>query len=184
MDDKTAKQEQRSARNIISDAVSVGYRVIEDQILQGRDAAERFRAGTYNAADAEADIKKLLDRVMNLVKELGTAGFELASAAIRDPRGATFRGADVVIETRSVKPVQAKCDLRPPSANFVPSVPALYSNDPKAPPLTKIRFDVRDSQLVLVIAVPDDQPSGTYAGAIVDMETNVAGGFISVTIGK
>jgi hypothetical protein len=184
MADDTTTRAPRGANVIISEAVSRGYQVIEDQILQGRDAAERFRAGTYNSADAEADIKKLLDRVMNLVKELGTAGFELAGAAMRDTRVATTRSADVAIETRSATPVQVKYSLTPTSAGFIPSVPALYSNDPHSPPLRKVRFEPKDGRLVLVVDIPDKQPPGVYAGAIVDMETNQAGGFISVSIQK
>jgi hypothetical protein len=187
MADDTKKPQPRSANTIIGDAVSRGYKVIEDQILQGRDAAERFRAGTYNSADAEADVKKLVNRVMDLVKELGTAGFELAAAAIRDPRDphstpSPSQSPDVAIETHSARPIQVTCKLSPPSARFVPSVPALYSNDPKVPPLKGIRFEARDNRPVLLVDIPDDQPLGTYAGAIVDMNTNQAGGFVSVSI--
>jgi hypothetical protein len=191
MADDTKKPQPRSANAIIGDAVSRGYKVIEDQILQGRDAAERFRAGTYNSADAEADVKKLVNRVMDLVKELGTAGFELAAAAIRDPRApphdphakpSPSQGPDVAIETHSARPVQVTCKLSPPSARFVPSVPALYSNDPNVPPLKSLRFELRDDRPILLVDIPDDQPLGTYAGAIVDMNTNQAGGFVSVSI--
>jgi hypothetical protein len=191
MADNTTKPQPRTANAIIGDAVSRGYKVIEDQIQQGRDAAERFRAGTYSSGDAEADIKKLVNRVMDLAKDLGTAGFELAAAAIRDPRApprdphsppSPSQSPDVAIETHSARPVQVTCKLSPPSARFVPSVPALYSNNPEAPPLKGIRFDVRDNRPVLLVNIPDDQPLGTYAGAIVDMSTNEAGGFVSVSI--
>jgi hypothetical protein len=191
MADNTTKPQPRTANAIIGDAVSRGYKVIEDQIQQGRNAAERVRAGTYSSGDAEDDIKKLVTRVMDLAKDLGTAGFELAAAAIRDPRTpprdppsppSPSQSPDVAIETHSARPVQVTCKLSPPSARFVPSVPALYSNNPEAPPLKGIRFDVRDNRPLLLVNIPDDQPLGTYAGAIVDMSTNEAGGFVSVSI--
>jgi hypothetical protein len=191
MADDTKKPQSRTANAIIGDAVSRGYKVIEDQILQGRDAAERFRAGTYNSADAEADVKKLVNRVLDLVKELGTAGFDLAAAAVRspsdtprDPNSAPSpsQNSDVAIETYSTRRVKVICKLNPPSARFVPSVPALHSNDPNVPPLKTIRFDVQDARPVLLVNISDDQPLGTYAGAIVDMSTNEAGGFVSVSI--
>jgi hypothetical protein len=191
MADNTTKPQPRTANAIIGDAVSRGYKVIEDQIQQGRDAAERFRAGTYNSGNAEEDIKTLVNRMMDLAKDLGTAGFELAAAAIRDPRApprdphstpSPSQSPDVAIETHSARRVQVTCKLSPPSARFVPSVPALYSNNPEVPPLKGIRLEVRDSRPVLIVTIQDNQPASTYAGAIVDLETNQAGGFVSVSI--
>lgn len=189
MSDDPTKTQPRSPNTIISDAVSRGYQVIEDQILQGRNAAERFRAGTYNAADVEADIKQLLDRVMDLVKELGTTGFELAAAAIRDPRAPPRpqqpghqQSSDVAIEIHGARPAEVACKLCPPFARFVPSVPALYSSDREVSPLKNIRFELRDNRPVLVIDIPEKQPPGKYSGAIVDRETNQAGGFVTVFI--
>jgi hypothetical protein len=190
MADDPKKPQPRTANAIIGDAVSLGYKVIEAQIQQGRDAAERVRAGTYSSSDVEADVKKLVNRVLDLVKDLGTAGFELAAATIRpgvpphDSQVAPSpsQAPEVAIETHSARPLQVTCKLSPPSARFTPSVPALYSKDPDAPPLRGIKLELRDNRPVLVVQIPDDQPLGTYAGAIVDMETNQAGGFVSVSI--
>ena len=190
MTDNTTKPQPRTANSIIGDAVSRGYKVIEEQINQGRDAAERFRAGTYNTADAEADVKKLVNRVLDLVKDLGTAGFELAAATIRpgvppqEPSGkpSPSQSPAVTIETHSTRPTQVSYKLTPPSTRFVPSVPALYSKDPAVPPLRDTKLELRDDRPILVIRIPNDQPLGTYAGAIVDMDTNQAGGFVSVSI--
>jgi hypothetical protein len=178
-----AAGQQQSVNRIISHAVDLGYKVIEDQIRQGRQAAERFRAGAYNSGDAEEDIKKLMERMLYLVKELGVVGFDLASAVIRDPRSSSaLGGSDLVIETHTARPVRVKYHVDPTSSRFVPSVPALYSANRDVPPLRSVRFEVRDNRPLLVVDIPDRQPAGIYAGAIVDMESNQAAGFISISL--
>ncbi len=62
-------------------------------------------------------------------------------------------------------------------------MPPLYASDRKLAPLEKIHFLVKgEAQPVLVIEVPDDQPAGTYAGAIVDEKTHEPGGDICVRV--
>src|SRR5690348_2338757 len=56
-----------SVDEIISDAVGLGYKVIGEHIRQGREAAEQIRDGTYSTGHAEADVKKLADRILYLL---------------------------------------------------------------------------------------------------------------------
>ena len=57
---------------------------------------------------------------------------------------------------------------------------ALHAGDEKGKPLTEITFVAGGTQQlsVLRIVVPDDQPSGVYTGAIVDMKTGEPGGHL------
>ena len=68
---------------VIGKAVKLAYRVVDDQIRQGRRAAELVRAGSYNAVDLEADLKSLLDRMIGLTKEVGAVSIELFDTLVR-----------------------------------------------------------------------------------------------------
>ena len=125
---------RKSVNRVISSAVDLGYKVIDDQIRQGQQAAERIRAGVYSSGDAEEDLKKLIERMTFLVKELGSVTLDMVSALVRDPRTLATESAEpgIAVETRSGRAVQVKCHLVPTSSRFVPHVLALHSPDPDA----------------------------------------------------
>ena len=176
----------RPPEDVISQAVLLGYQVIEKQILQGRSAAERIRAGVYSSGDAEQDINSLIGRVVSLAKEMGVAWFDLLSTTMpmRDPkRYPVGSGYNITVKSRSQRSVQVDCKLTPPSPRFVPCIRGLHAADAKLPALTDVRFMLgSEGGLAVVIDLPDGQPAGTYTGAIVDMETNLPGGTLSVLI--
>jgi hypothetical protein len=61
--------------------------------------------------------------------------------------------------------------------------PPLYASDRSLLPLDKLHFVVKEgTRPVLVVEVPDDQPLGTYTGAIVDEKTHEPGGSVCVRI--
>jgi hypothetical protein len=185
-DDKMADRaaSPKSVNKIISDAVGLGYKVIEEQISQGQQAAERFRSGAYSASHAEEDVKKLMDRTMNLVKELGVVGFDLAAAVLRDPRASAVKGfqSDISVRIQSKKRVEVNYHLSSPTAHFEPSIPPLYAADRALLPLKNIRMEKKDHRAVLVVEVPDAHPAGTYTGVIEDAKSRQPGGFISVAV--
>jgi hypothetical protein len=181
----------RSVNNIISDAVGLGYKVIDDQIRQGREAAGRFRDGAYSNTHAEEDLKKLIDRMLYLVKELGVVGFDMVGAVVRDPRRRSSSGgrspADLAVQVQSKKRVEVNYHLIPAAAaHFEPSIPHLYAADREVAPLKKIRIEAHGEakahRPVLVVEVPDDHPAGTYTGVILDKASKQPSGFISVTV--
>jgi hypothetical protein len=176
---------QRSVNKIITDAVGLGYKVIDEQIRQGREAAERFRGGGYSNSHAEEDVKKLMDRMLYLAKELGVVGFDMAGAVVRELRSSSGGGspADLTIQVQSKKRVELNYHLIPaPAAHFQPSIPPLYAADREVAPLKDIRIEGKAHRRVLVVEVPDDQPAGTYTAVILDAVSKQGSGFISVTV--
>ena len=127
----------------------------------------------------------MAERLFHVAKEASVITFDLLGSlviAFRAPLPSSL-GADLAIQTNTTRPIQVKHFLCPTSPGFVPSVPALYSAEPNVPPLTNIRFAINpDMRPVLVVNIPDKQPAGTYAGAIVNSTTNEPGGYLSVTI--
>lgn len=195
--------EPGSISDLIKQAVDQGYQVIDQYIAEGRNAASLIRDGSYNQEQAELDIRNLLNHWVVLAKQLSVTGIELVSAIVSDSRlvpppkspskpkqassnfGAARQDAarQVAIETRSKKPVQVHFQLDPAASLFQPSICDLYAADRTLPPLTGMKFVVADGKRpVLVIEVPDQQPAGTYTGAIVDASNNEGRGTVSVTV--
>ena len=171
---------------VINKAVKLAYRVVDDQMRQGRRAAERVRAGSYNAVDFEADIKSLLDRMIGLTKEAGAVSMELFDTLVRgnaEQKAAGPTAAEVAIEVKSTLRIQVSIDFRPTQLGFVPSTPPLYASDRSVTPLDKLHFVVKEgTRPVFVVEVPDNQPPGTYTGAIVDEKSHEPGGSVCVRI--
>jgi len=90
-----------------------------------------------------------------------------------------------LIVVKDVRVKNVALDLRPRSPSFVPVVRPLMAADPKLV-LSSVRFELSpdQAQLILTVDLSVDQPSGTYAGVIVDSTTNEPGGTLSVTVGS
>lgn len=88
---------------------------------------------------------------------------------------------DIVVSGYGVKSVTL--DLRPPTKRFEPFVRKLQGPDPKYD-LTTVKFTLdHKDQLVLAVIGPRGQYPGTYAGVVVNSNTNEPGGTVSVVIG-
>jgi hypothetical protein len=194
---KTSSINDPKVSDIIKQAVDLGYQVINQQIAEGRKAAQLIRQGTYTAGAAEMDIAQLIQRILQLAKDLSVTGFDLVSAVVKDPRRAASppsyaassaaapRMSQIAIEARSKKPVQVSCHWNPSAPHFVPFVRTLKSADRSVPPLTAVRFALTsDKQPMLVVEIPDEQPVGTYTGPIVDPISNEERGLVSIVIVK
>lgn len=70
-----------SLGDAFSRAVDVGYRVIDEYIRQGQQAAERIRKGDYNAEAATADFQDLAVRMTRSASDLMETWLQLVAGA-------------------------------------------------------------------------------------------------------
>ncbi len=70
----------------IAQAVRAGYDVIAENIQQGRQAAERFRQGDYNFRDVPDDVQSVLQRLIQLARELSTTTFDVCDRLLSEWR--------------------------------------------------------------------------------------------------
>jgi len=191
--------EAESISHLIKQAVHQGYQVIDQYLSEGKNAAQLIREGSYDVTTAQNDFQNLLMHWIEVAKDLGVTGTKLLSAIVSDTRlvpppkpkqeSASPKAArqnavrQVAIETRSKKPVQVHFQLYPAADLFEPSICDLYAADRTLPRLTGMKFVIGTGKRpVLVIEVPDEQPAGTYTGAIVDASTHEGRGTVSVTV--
>ena len=187
---------------MISDAVGLGYRVIDEQIRQGRAAAERLRAGIIATEAPTSNVSAVIERAANLSMELTATWLELLSAfgsslqqaqQFRPAQGGTRWPPAAPITEHEVecsRPNVVDVHFNPDSGHFVPRVLDLHftdpkpANDPMPAPLTGVHFRLSPDKrrAVLHISVPDKQPPGTYSGPIVDAATGHPGGMLVVRL--
>jgi hypothetical protein len=189
--------------DVLAHGVKLGYAVIDDQIQRGERLAERLRRdATRPGATPTAEISLLLERALNVYKDMGALALSAAEALARssvlqsglsrawpgngggDPGRAPGAGSRFAIEIASSRKTVIVLDMRPTPGRAVPLVHALHAVNPAYPPLigAHFTFDLEAMGPVLYLAVPDAQPAATYSGVIVEGGTNEPCGTLSVRI--
>lgn len=180
--------------DIIADAVGLGYKVVQENLRQGRLAADRHKAGQYQLDDVSDDVSSFVQRMVELSRDLAATGFDLIEVMLRDPRlleavaktnVATKRekaagkpagrgkrvlpAVKVVLTGRAAVVVHQSPLERPPEGcRATPYLQRLAPLTGAAPPIRgSLRYGENDVMLVR-IHVPDQQPPGTYQGAVVN----------------
>ena len=202
------KQTPKTVDEVISSAVHTAYRVAEENIRQGRLAAQALRAGDFQRADLSDSAKTVTSRLMHLAKELGMIWIELIDAIVRDPelravfdrtsqdRTAQDRAPQEPASSQSAAPLAvtyrvssrkptevALSPLTPLPHPVVPAVAGLLSLDLDAPAIRGVLFMMRpDGGLQVSIDISDNQPPGSYVGTVVDRDSQQPIGTLEVRI--
>lgn len=193
---------------VIADAVRIGYDVINENLRQGRAAANAHSAGQYRLEHVSDDLAQLGSRLVQLSRDLGTTWFDLVGAVLADPAiqaAVTHRDpgrrAPPAPRPEPVGPqgpvpltcvfrgnARASADpviLTQPEAPSLLTMAALRPTEGDAPPITRISFAAATTGgpgVVAIITVPDDQPPGTYHGIVADAATHTALGAVTVRV--
>ncbi len=81
--------------DVIVRSVELGYRVIDDYIKRGQDAARRMQHGTYGAGDMARDAQGVAGQLVRSAADLAGAWVELFALSARDGNGASNGHAGV-----------------------------------------------------------------------------------------
>jgi hypothetical protein len=148
-----------------------------DHVHQYRQAASQFLAGTYDVAAFEKDVKTCVGRMLQLPRTVGGIGLGFLDG------GSCAPAVVVDIEVQSARRTEGKISLTPASQGSALLALPLYTTDRSAAPIENALFVVKEgSRLVLVVKVPDQQPLGTYTGAIVDARTHEPLGAVTIKV--
>jgi hypothetical protein len=187
----------------VSSAVDLGYRVVNEYIRQGEDAARRA-ADPLRAAPFANDVRDLSARMFQYASDFAGAWFEMLGltstgeasrtpfpfagfAAPRapaeppapqpEPAAAPAR-TQVAVEVCSARPAIVTVDLRPGAAERPLVVHELRAPSPDLPRLSDVAFVAGRFR----VRVPDGHPAGVYSGAVIDLETSVPAGTVCVIL--
>lgn len=189
----------------ISQAVELGYRVIDEHIRQGQRAAQQLGVPTpfpFAMAAGAPELQDLATRFAQYWSEAFGLWLQMmgapagASFAPRPPAapngwGSVAHGAGdapavrLRVDVSARRPVEVTVDLLPEAARRPLTVQALRAIDPAKPKLADVTIVPADGDQSarLVVRVPDDQPDDLYHGVVVDTETGRLAGTLSIRVG-
>jgi hypothetical protein len=129
--------------DVIVRSVELGYRVIDDYIKRGQDAARRMQHGTYGAGDMARDAQGVAGQLVRSAADLAGAWIELLALGQRDANGTSNGNAGAAPtpaaseSTGNGAPAARSAAPQPPpmpsSVFSVPSVVAAVAPSPPAP---------------------------------------------------
>lgn len=189
---------------VILDAVSSAYRVVDDNVREGRRAAERLRAAPPPSSEPPPNAMAVANRLLHVTRDLGATWVDLIVAVLREPevramvdrlslqdrpRAQTSPAGwtaptSVTHRVKSRKPVEVTLSPMPAlNLGAPPGVAGLHAIDPASPPIRGVAFSRGpDGGLEVEIEVPDDHPADVYSGAVVDMESRRPIGTLTVRV--
>jgi hypothetical protein len=159
-----------SLNDVVSRSVDLGYRVVDEYIRRGQQAARRINDRSYDVQAMTSDVQDLGVRTLQYASDFAALWFDLlqrsaTDAALLRPSAAAHGAgnpspderagspppadgylpagpepARVKIEIASAQPTEVELDLRPDAAGRRLVVHALRAVDPKKPRLGAVGF--------------------------------------------
>jgi hypothetical protein len=192
----------------VTHAVKLGYRIVEDQIDQGKRVAEQLSERSYTSNSVGGDVSEFLRRLLQFYTDMGASCFEFIDSLTRSSEftdnvrdwvdeglsgtaaadagdaGRQHAHRQIAIDIQSDRPARVSLDVSDAGPAGQLGIHGLHGLEASNPPLTDIEFVYEDdaSEPVLRIRVPDGQPADTYTGVVVDTSTNQPRGTLSVRI--
>jgi hypothetical protein len=197
--------------DMLTRSVEIGYRVVDEYVRQGQKAASRLSRGPAATDGLTGDLQDFNVRMMQHASELFGVWFDfvdryVAGGLVPRPSGApsaTPAGAAngdegtrepvsppavdrarVRVEVVSPWPTEVTVDLRAGAGGTPLVVQSLHAVEPEKPRLEGIVFEcaTADAPPCLRVRVPGTQPAGVYHGMLVDAQTSVPAGTVSVRV--
>ena len=171
----------------ISQGVRLGYSVLDEQMREGQRLAERLR-GRGPAGAAPVDFGALIERALNIYRDIGALAFAATEALARNP-GLGGRPAAAspepppqaaapgfTLDVRSSRRVSIKLDLRPGAR--APRVGPLQAAFGEAPAIAGVGLEGE----TLRLDIADEQPAGVYNAVVDDADSGEPAGTLTVRI--
>jgi hypothetical protein len=179
--------------------VQLGYKIIDEHILQGHRSAQRLRASHAQPEEPARSVEKLVERALDLTKDVGALWLDALEMIVHAPAALAGRGdsegrshaetgaaggTPVAVEIASSRRVQVNLRLTGKIGSPLPRVHALYAADPALPPLAGIalRPSPETGEPILQVEIPDPQPPALYTGVVVDARSNEPVGTLSIRV--
>jgi hypothetical protein len=192
----------------VTHAVKLGYRIIEDQISQGKRVAEQLSENTPANQSVGGDVTDFVRRLLQFYTDIGATCFDFIDSLARskefnsnmrgwvDENLAGTSGNETPAPANNGEhhniPVEVQCEhsarvslqLTEEANGSRLGVPGLFGLDPSNGALQDIEFVYEPGQHwpTLIVRIGKDQAADTYTGAVVDTGTNAPRGTLSVQI--
>ena len=198
--------------SVVSRAVELGYKVIEEQIRQGQQIAGQVANGNVDPSLINGNVSEIGDRILRFYSDMGALWFEMIESVLRNPsmgemfsnfvadtggrmNGSAHNGAgrtgangrsNIPVEIVSSEPTGARVSLDLGNDCDFESILAqpLRTRDAGIPPMDDVRFiPPRDGwPPSICVTIPKGQAPGTYSGLILSAITDEPVGTLCVHI--
>ena len=192
----------------VTHAVKLGYRIIEDQISQGKRVAEQFSEKPRSNHSVGGDVSDFIRRLLQFYTDIGATCFDFMESLTRSKefndniRGWVDEGLtggapikanndatsgdhhNIPVEVQCEHSVRVSLQLTEEAKGSRLGVPGLFGLDPSHGALQDIEFNYEPGQQwpTLIVRIGKEQEADTYTGAVVDTATNEPRGTLSVYI--
>lgn len=198
--------------SVVSRAVELGYKVIEEQIQQGQQIAEQLASGDIDPALINGNVSEVGDRVMRFYSDMGALWFEMIESVLRNPsmgemfsnlmpdgnapmNGSAHNGtgrpaangrSNIPVEIVSPEPTGARVSVDLHTTCEFESMLAqpLQTRDADNKPMDDVHFIPPGDGWPpsIRVSIPAGQPPGTYSGLILSATTDEPVGTLCVHI--
>jgi hypothetical protein len=152
-----------TVRNTIAGVVDLGYSVIERQIREGRDAADRLRAGLATSEQLNTNINNLVEGLVATTRDVGATWLDLISIVLRSagPQStcsATRTGSAAFGQASTTRSSPSTTTRTGTSGNAmtVSSITLIDPAGPHEPPLIEVK-GIRVKSVTLHLQPPSIQ---------------------------
>jgi hypothetical protein len=183
----------------VTRSIGQGYRIVEEYLEQSRRVASQIAPGLI-PDNLEEGLGAITSRFVRTTAEMFELWFQILDASNNSRQNqqaaaAAANGAapaaaaqpaspGVTVQIQSRKPARVTVDIRASASGRRLAAHALRSIDDSLPRIDDIRVDAsREGEPVLIaVRVRDDQPAGVYNGMVIDEETSLPAGTVSVVV--
>jgi len=200
-----------SSEDVVLEAVKLGYKIADEQILKGQDFARKLRGASLRTE--AGDVGSLVDQGLRLARQFAVLLVEMTETTVQTPaivkafakavnegtdekpevRSAPSPGSGsrqgivhgIPIEVTSSKPARVSLALYE-APEGLPDAYPLYPKGKEGAALTTVNFEELEAGagFVLKIKVAANQAAGTYRGAVMACEAQRVIGSIEVTLSE
>lgn len=193
--------------SVVSRAVELGYKVIEEQIRQGQQIAGQVASGNIDPTLINGNVSEIGDRVLRFYSDMGALWFEMIESVLRNPsmgemfsnfmpdtggrtNGAARQAANgrsnIPVEIVSSEPTGARVSVELGADCDFESMLAqpLRTRDADIRPIDDVRFvpPCDGWSPSIRVTIPAGQLPGTYSGLVLSAITDEPVGTLCVHI--
>jgi hypothetical protein len=189
----------------------MGYRVIEEYLRQGQDAARAMGVPSVGGTPSDEGLQNRMSALLRTFSDfaglwmdlmgkastggaaarepgvtpaVGTAGPFSTPRPREDPEGPTAAPPILTLDIESARRIEVSVDLRIRSSDLTLRVHDLRAPELDVPRITGVTIEAvpEEERVAIRLRIPDDQPSGIYNGIILDERTGLPRGTLCVRI--
>lgn len=171
----------------VTEAVELANKIITEQIELGKKVANQLNSQVYGFGDSFGAPQDFAESMLKSFTELSTGWFKMMgdmsaifAGAARSSNGASPRAQEEIARLDTSRDAAIAASVNGLTAVSRLVVSPLASEAGTSPPITG--FTIAASPPSITVSVSDDQPRGTYFGAVFDQAQGKVVGWITVAV--